>query len=280
MRVASQFGEATHYIIKMMKIETLIVTMDQHDHNLVNKMNIQTDSLIGNQGDKHSIESFVVNKHRMTYFNTEERGVGRNRNLLLDKATADIMILADDDMRFVDDYPQIAYRAFCECPDADILIFNLIEKKPRRYINKRIKRIRWHYARYGAARIAIRRQRFQDSGIRFHLSFGGGAYYGSGEDTIFLQECLKKGLKIYAVPYYLAEIDQNSISTWFTGYDRKFFKDKGALYACLHPISWPIFTMRFLICYRKRICENFSLIQALRTMIIGGREYERKRRNT
>lgn len=260
----------------MMKIETLIVTVDQNDHRLIEKMNIQTDALIGNQGQKCSIETFANNGCRITYFNTIERGVGRNRNILLDNATADIWILADDDMCFVDGYPQIAQRAFDECPDADILLFNLIEKTPRRYINRKIKRVRWHYARYGAARIAIRKQRFQTSEIRFHLSFGGGTHYGSGEDTIFLQECLKKGLKVYAVPYALAEIDQDSVSTWFSGYNKKFFYDKGALYACLHPISWPLFILRFLISYRKGICEMFSVSQALRIMIRGGREYEQK----
>ena len=90
-------------------------------------------------------------------------------------------------------------------------IFNLIEKNPRRNNNKKIIRVRRHnYAKYGAARMAFRREAVQSSGISFNLSFGGGARYGSGEDTVFLKECLDKGLRIYAVPYFLAEIDQEA----------------------------------------------------------------------
>lgn len=259
---------------RIMKIETLIVTMHQNDHSLVERMNVQTDALVGNQCQTHSMDTFYQNGHKVIYFNTNERGVGRNRNLLLQNATADVWVLADDDMRFVDRYPQIAQKAFEECPNADILVFNLIEKNPRRYVNQKIVRVRWNnYAKYGAARLALRKKAFLSSGIRFHLSFGGGARYGSGEDTIFLKECLRKGLKIYAVPYALAEIDQESVSTWFSGYNEKFFHDKGALYSCLHPALWPAYAVRFLIRYRKKYGGEMPSIQALKYMIGGAVEY-------
>ena len=177
-------------------------------------------------------------------------------------------------MRFKDGYPEIAVKAFGECPDADILLFNLIEKNPRRYINKKIMRVRRHnYAKYGAARMAFRREAVQTSGISFNLSFGGGARYGSGEDTVFLKECLDKGLRIYAVPYFLAEIDQEAASTWFSGHDVKFFRDKGALYACLHPVTWRAYIIRFVIRYRKKYSGEMTLMQALKHMLAGGREY-------
>lgn len=55
-------------------------------------------------------------------------------------------------------------------------------------------RVRWYnYAKYGAARLAVRREALIKSDINFSLRFGGGAQYGSGEDTIFLSDCLKKG---------------------------------------------------------------------------------------
>ncbi len=257
-----------------MKTETLVATIDQTDMSLIGKMNIQTDALIGNQCGRASEETVYLNGNRIVYLNTAERGVGRNRNLLIERATGDICICADDDMRFKDGYPEIAMKAFGECPDADILLFNLIEKNPRRYINKKIMRVRRHnYAKYGAARMAFRREAVQTSGISFNLSFGGGARYGSGEDTVFLKECLDKGLRIYAVPYFLAEIDQAAASTWFSGHDVKFFRDKGALYACLHPIAWRAYIIRFVIRYRKKYSGEMTLMQALKHMLAGGREY-------
>lgn len=259
-----------------MTIETLIVTINQKDHSLVEKMNVQTDVLVGNQCSRHSVDIFSVNGKDAAYFNTIDRGVGLNRNLLLDKSQADICILADDDMRFVDGYPEIAVRAFMECHDADVVIFNLIEKKPRRHINRKIRRIRWHnYSKYGAARIALRRDSIEKAGIRFDHRFGGGARYCSGEDTVFLKDCLKNGLRIYAVPYALAEIDQNAESTWFSGYSSKFFYDKGALYACLHRRMWRPFVFRFVFKRRKELTGEVSFLLALRSAFRGAKDFRR-----
>ena len=257
-----------------MKIETLVATIDQTDHSLVEKMNIQTDALVGNQCGSSSEETFDFHGNKVVYFNSAERGVGRNRNVLIRNTTADICLFADDDMQFVDGYPQIAQKAFEECPDADILIFNLIEKRPRRSVTKQITRInKYNYAKYGAARIAFRRQSVLSAGIRFDLSFGGGTEHGSGEDTIFLWDCIKKKLKIYAVPYALAEIDQTAVSTWFKGYNEKFFLDKGALYAHIHPVLWPLYSLHHVMRYRKKFGSSVSLTKAIHWMLKGGRAY-------
>lgn len=264
-----------------MRIETLVATVDQRDHSLVDKMNIQTDALIGNQGDRNSVEVFSKGNQKITYLNTDKRGVGRNRNLILENASADYCIFADDDMRFLDGYPETAEKAIRECPDGDVFIFNLYEKNPKRYRITQIQRVRWYnFARYGAARLVVRRQKLADAGIQFSLLFGGGARYGSGEDTIFLRECIKKRLKVYAVPYFLAEIDQNASSTWFQGYTAKFFQDKGALFACLYRIMWPVYIFRYLIRYRNRYRAEMHCTKAMRHMLSGGFAFRRDRKKT
>lgn len=257
-----------------MTLQTLVAAVDQTDHSLALQMNLQTDALVGNQGNVASTESFALNGHWVTYMNTTDRGVGKNRNLLLESASADLCILADDDMRFVDGYPEIVEEAVGRCPQGDVWIFNLIEKNPRRYVNRKIRPVRrWSYGKYGAARLVIRRQAVLEQGIRFSLSFGGGTRYGSGEDTIFLRDCLRHGLKLYAVPYALAEIDQTAESTWFRGYTPKFFRDKGALYACLHPVLWPAYTAYYLLRYRKKFRGSISCRQAAKNMLAGGNAF-------
>ena len=41
-----------------MKIQVLVATMNQNDHQLLKKMNINTDAIIGNQCNYNSIEKF------------------------------------------------------------------------------------------------------------------------------------------------------------------------------------------------------------------------------
>ena len=218
------------------RVQVLVAAMDQADHSLLEKLNIQSDAIVGNQCDNNSIEHFEWgdNNYNITYLNFNERGVGLNRNNALMRATGEFCIFADDDMTYVDGYPQIVEKYFDENKDADVIVFNIIESKPTRYIIKKFHRVHWNnFLRYGAVRIAIRRQKVFDQGILFNLCFGGGTEHSAGEDVLFLSECLKKGLHIYAVPEYIARLNDDRESTWFQGYTDKFFVDKGFFYSVL-----------------------------------------------
>ena len=257
-----------------MRLQTLVATIDQKDHSLVDKLNIQTDAIIGNQCDRTGTEIIERQGHCVTYLNDTDRGVGVNRNRLLDHAEADFLIMADDDMRFVDGYPEIVEQAISACTDADVYIFNLIEQEQRRYVNQKIARVgRRNFARYGTARLMLRRESVERAGIRFSLEFGGGARFGSGEDTIFLRDCLDHGLKLYAIPLALAEIDQQAQSSWFNGYNHKFFFDKGALYCALHPRLKKLYCLRYVICYREKYVKQYRMLDALHAMYEGIEAY-------
>ena len=107
-----------------MRIQVLVAAMHQTDHSLLEKMNIQTDAIIGNQCDRNEVEDFEWNGHRIKYLNFAERGVGLNRNNALMRADADICLFADDDMVYVDGYAEKILTAFNENPDADVIVFN------------------------------------------------------------------------------------------------------------------------------------------------------------
>lgn len=257
-----------------MNIDTLVVAMHQHDRLLVQKMNVQTDTIVGNQSDTVSDETFTYQGHTITYLNRSDRGVGRNRNRVLESSSAEICVLADDDLRFVDGYPDLVQEAFEACPQADILVFNLVEKVPTRKANDRYRRVRWFgYGSYGAPRLALRRRSVLQAGVRFSLCFGGGARYGSGEDTIFLHDCLRHGLRIYTAPYALAEIDQNAPSTHYTGINEQYFFSKGAAYTCMHPVLWPVFSLSYVMRHRKQHKGWITVRAALGAMNAGSADY-------
>lgn len=218
-----------------MDIQTLVVTTGQKDHSLLEKMNIQTDAIVGNQCDRNQVEEFTFEGKKIRWLSLRERGVGLNRNNVLMRSTAELCVFADDDMVFHPGYADTVKELFDRLPKADILLFNVDEKNPRRYKNTKIMRIRRHnYGKYGAARLALRRERVLWAGVSFNLLFGGGAKYSSGEDSIFLHDCLKRGLRIYAVPVAIALLQEERESTWFRGYTDKFFYDKGVFFAQMY----------------------------------------------
>ncbi len=238
-----------------MKIQVLVAAMNQNDYSLLDKLNIQSDAIIGNQCEFDSIERFTWKSHEICYLNFNEKGVGLNRNNALMRADCDICLFADDDMVYVNDYPQIVEKAFEKYPKADVLVFNIKEssnKEQQRYIIKKPQRVNWlNYLRYGMVRIACRYKSIKENGIYLNQCFGGGCEYQCGEDCIFLSDCLRKGLKIYALPVTIAELTEERESTWNKGYTDLFFHDQGKLYRAISRKWWRLLCFQDAVRHQK-----------------------------
>lgn len=236
-----------------MKIQVLVATMNQMDHSLLKKMNINSDVIVGNQCSYNSVEHFFYGKNHATYLNFNEKGVGLNRNNALMRADADICLFADDDMYYKDNYVEIVENAFRQFKDADIIAFNLQEPVPKRYVIKRISKVGFlNYLRYGTARIAVRLESIKKNAIYFNQCFGGGTEHCHGEDNIFLTECLKKGLRMYAVPVTIAELTEERPSTWDNGYNDKYLHDQGTLYKTISKKFWKLLCLQDCLRRHKR----------------------------
>lgn len=221
----------------MSELQILVATMHQNDFSKVEEMKIHSDVIFANQSDCRRIDKMECTDFCAKMITTTTRGVGMNRNIALENADGDILLIADDDMKYVKGYKEIVLDAFRQLPDADALIFNIdtIGQDMKRRKNGEIHRIHfWNALNYGAARIAVKRKSLEGKKIKFNLNFGGGTTYSAGEDTLFISDMIRNGLKIYTYPKTIASVEQN-VSTWFQGYNKKYFYDKGALFSALTP---------------------------------------------
>lgn len=261
--------------MKMKKIEVLIATMNQTDDSLYDKLKLQTDAIIANQTDSYWYKEYDRNGKTLKIISTADRGVGKNRNIALLNASADICILGDDDLLYADDYPQMVSKAFDELPDADIIVFHIVNlKHPNKRIITKISRVGYfNFARYGTCRIAFKRDSLLKANIWFSLLYGGGAKYSAGEDTLFLGEAYRKGLRIYTHPGKIADAIQET-SSWFEGYNEKFFIDKGVLLANVFPKMKYIVGLKMAMQFKKK--SDFSYLQAIRLVFKGIKEFSRK----
>ena len=252
-----------------MTIQVLVSTMNQTDYSLLEKMNIQTDAVVVNQSDKSGIEHFQFEGHSITWISMTERGIGLSRNTCLMYANADIVLFADDDMVYQDGYGDEVLNSFHRNLNADVICFNIELINSNKNIgghrnNNKIKRLHsFNSMRYGATLIAARRKALLRERISFSLLFGGGAEFNSGEDTIFIKDCLNAGLKLYSDIYYLGTVD-DSESSWYTGINDKFFLDRGMVYA----IAFSKIQVLIYIYYALRLSKldeayNFKRIYAL-----------------
>ncbi len=219
-----------------MKLQVLVSTMHQTDHSLLQKMNIRTDAIVINQCDRNEIEEFDYNGHQIQWLSLKERGVGLSRNSALARATADILLFADDDVIYDDQYSERVLNFFEKNPSVGLAVFHLESlnaDRPEHTIGKN-HRLRWYNClRYGACRIAVRRECLVHNNVWFSLLFGGGAIYQAGEDNLFITNCIQKGIRCMACKERIGVVKQET-STWFKGYNEKYYGDRGALFAALY----------------------------------------------
>lgn len=247
-----------------MELEVLVATVGQKDCTLADKMNIQIPALIANQSDSCGYTESDAGRVRMISTNT--RGVGINRNLALQLSKADILLFSDDDIIYYDGTLKGVADAFHSFPDADVIFFGIDMTRDGKVFDKRRNKVRrihlWNSLRYGAARMAIRREAVLKNRLAFSDLFGGGCQYSSGEDTIFIRDCFRMGLKVYSHDYVLGKCAKDS-STWFSGYTDKYFFDYGALLACAFPKVKHLIKWYFAVKLKKKSGISITKIVSL-----------------
>ncbi len=213
------------------KIEIICTTMHQNGFGKVGAMGISSDVLFTNQADRmeYSEEHYQNFEARMVTTNT--RGVGLNRNLGILHSVGDILLMADDDIIYTSNYYTMVQKEFAAHKDADMILFSMRYTKNGKTVGeKKLRSGKLHIRdgfSYAGPQIAVRKKSILREGVFFNQLFGGGCVYGSGEDTLFILDCIKKGFRVYTSEFVLCETAKDE-STWFRGFDEKYYYDDGA----------------------------------------------------
>ena len=257
-----------------MTFELLVSCVRKDPHELADKMNIASDAVIVSQKeDSDSETEFVRGTDHIRVITQTAKGVGLSRNTCLAASVADIILFSDEDIVYEEEYAYKVMREFDAHPEADILLFNVkVCDERRTYWNDDFHQVKWHNCgRYPAYSIAARASALKMSGVRFSLLFGGGAKYSNGEDSLFLSECLKAGLRMYATPVLIGE-EIPRPSTWFNGYTEKFFYDRGVLYHFLYGGSAWLWAIRWLLKMKPKYSGVFTFAEARNLLFMGIRD--------
>ncbi len=260
-----------------MRIEVLVSTMFQNDMSLISTMNIKGDVLIVNQSNNDADESFISNDTRIRFISSKERGLSRSRNIAIKNSSGDICLFADDDITYNDDYIETIREQYKMNPSADIIVFPVPSLNPERSksYSKKIQRIGYlRSMRVYSYEISFRRDAVIRAGVSFNELFGAGSgKYSCGEENIFLFDCLRKRLRILFVPKKIGVVSHSS-STWFNGYDDKFFFDKGAMFYAMSKPMAIAFILQYLFRKRKLYKNTTGFCGALKSMINGLIDYK------
>lgn len=259
-----------------MTLQVLVSAVNKNIDELVSTMNIKSDAIIINQCDRYGYEEKKIDDRTVRFYSFNERGVGLSRNNALLRATGDIILFSDDDIVYETDYEEKILDAFAKHPKVDAIFFNIDVCENRRtyHTDKETKIGLLNSGRYPTYSLAVRREKLQKSGITFSLLFGGGAKYSAGEDSLFIRDCLRKKFKLIAVPVNIGKEEERE-STWFKGYNEKFFFDRGVLYHFLYGRNAGLFAWLFIMRKKSFMCKEIPAKKALSIMKAGIKEGRR-----
>ncbi|NKC59756.1 hypothetical protein HED34_07220 [Vagococcus fluvialis] len=259
-----------------MDLEVLISTLENDNGiKLYKKMNLVTDAIIINQTDQVSYNKNIIDEKKVEIFSFNERGIGLSRTNALMRSSSDICVMADDDMVYRNEYKETIINAYKNNPTADMIVFNVIvhkngEKKETVKKNGKVRFI--NCLSYGTVMFTFKRESILKNNITFSLLFGGGAKYGAGEDSLFIWEVLKAKLNVISSTEIIADV-YNEESTWFKGYNDKYFYDKGALFRALSPKFYLFFIIQFILRHKGKFNNDISRRNIFKIMRRGAIDY-------
>lgn len=251
-----------------MKLEILLSCMNQTGEDLIHNSRITGDVLVVNQCGREGERCFPTEKGSARWLDSASRGLTVSRNLALGESGADVCLLCDDDEIFEADYEQKILDAYEDLADADVIIFNMVNRPAA--LGNSVRRIGFPQTMHVSSwQISFRRQSLLDAGIRFDELLGAGTGNGAEEELKFLTDCEKAGLKIYYVPEKIASVAQAE-STWFAGFDETFFYNRGATtrYILGYPLA-AAYALYYVARKKNMYREDISPANALKALFRG-----------
>ncbi len=155
------------------------------------------------------IPPVLTSRADVSLYQYNGQGLSANRNLAIEKATADILLFADDDTHILPEAVDEVKRIFEAHPSLDIAFFraSTYTGKPLKTYPEEefdLKRIPDTYA-ISTIEMAARRESIQGK-LRFDERFGlGTKFLTCGEEEIWLQDALRAGLQMRYFPIKTVE---------------------------------------------------------------------------
>ena len=250
-----------------MKLDILMSCMHQRDDTLVRSSRITGSAVVINQCDREEFAEYGP----VRMYSTTQRGLTKSRNMAISKSDADVCLLCDDDEVFVEGYEGAILKAYEQLPQADVIIFKMVNRAPS--FSDEVQRLRFPKTmKVSSWQISFRRESLLKGGVRFDELLGAGTGNGAEEELKFLTDCEKAGLKIYYVPTGIATVAQTE-STWFSGFDARFFENRGA--TTRYILGWPaasLYALYYVLKKKKLYESQISSVDALRAIFRGIRE--------
>lgn len=177
----------------------------------------------------------------------DDRGLAKSRNLALDSAQGDLVVLADADLRYLPSALQTLRAAFAAHPDATVITFQFLNSDTgqpyKRYAKRGFRHNLRTIASVSSVEIAVRRSKL--GALRFDPAHGLGARFPSAEEGVFLADVLRAGHAAYYWPEPLCS--HPGQTSGHTQWSAQVAEAKGAAFRRMYRGVWPLVTAWFVV---------------------------------
>lgn len=221
-----------------MKINVLISTLDKGIENVSNiilPFRNDVSYIVSHQFTSIEYKSIPNNLVRkdVKIFQFEGKGLSQSRNNAIEHADGDICVIADDDVKYKDEYLDKIKKTFYD-NKVDVACFKIKtykgEKEYKKYSEHSFQIILKRRPTISSIEIVFRLNRIRESKIKFDTRFGlGSNFLIGGEEQVFIADCLKNKMKVYFFPYYIVEHPYESSIKKLSRYHRDRNLTNGAI---------------------------------------------------
>lgn len=174
-----------------------------------------------------------------------DKGVSRNRNYLLDRATAPLALLSDDDVDYTQEQLRTVIEAFQKHKKYGFITFRYdTDSQWQKQYPCNVSFDLHHAPRFyyvGAIEMAFRVSMVKGAGIRFNEHFGFGTDdFLSGEDVVFMYSVLRRGIRGLHIPVVICRHCGGVSTCHRERTNPRFIESKAAIVAWMHPYTWPL----------------------------------------
>lgn len=161
------------------------------------------------------------------------KGLTKSRNNAIKLANGEIGLISDDDVSYHGHYIDTLKKTFLDNPNIDVALFKIKTKEGEPAYKKYpdyMGQVNMLDFSVSSIEIGFNIPRVKEAGIFFDERFGVGSdcIIGS-EENIFIDDCLKAGLKVFVVPEYVVEHPYLSTSNSVPSFDKRKIWVTGAL---------------------------------------------------
>lgn len=186
--------------IKDVNLELLIATMNRSSLHFLADLFPFSDYrnfniLIVNQTTEANLLHSDIENIKVV--NSFEKGLSKSRNLAILKATGDVCLFVDDDVKFKSNFDYLILEAHLQDMQAAIITFKMenFDGELFKAYPKVLKHDLNSIQSVNSVVISFKREKILSSNLFFDINFGLGSIFETADEYIFMRDALKLNLK-------------------------------------------------------------------------------------